>query len=128
MVIPILTGILALTESCKTSNPVEPDLIIPDSGVSYSKHIEPIFQAYCALAGCHVGSDASSNLDLSPPSYFNLRNYLPPLVVSGEADNSLLVWYLDGRADPRMPLYRAPLSQNQIKGIKTWINEGAQNN
>ena len=85
-------------------------------------------QAYCALPGCHVGSDAASNLDLSPPSYFNLRNYLPPLVVSGDADNSLLVWYLDGRASPRMPLYKAPLSTNQINGIKTWINEGAQNN
>ena len=28
--------------------------IIPDSLVSFSKHIYPVFQVKCALSGCHV--------------------------------------------------------------------------
>jgi hypothetical protein len=36
---------------------------------------------------------------------------------------------IEGRADgARMPLNRNPLNQNQINGIRTWINEGAQRN
>lgn len=60
--------------------------------------------------------------------YANLMSYQPQLVISGQGENSLLVQILDGRAIPQMPPAGERLNDNQINGIKTWIDEGALNN
>jgi len=121
----------ALLISCTDTGP-GPDsgdnVIFPDSNVSYSQHVETLFQQRCAFSGCHAGAQPQAGLDLTRPSYSSLRNHVPALVVAGEGDNSLLVQILDGRLTPRMPFNREPLNQNQINGIKTWIDEGAVNN
>lgn len=103
-------------------------IVFPASGVSYFKHVEPLFQQRCAFAGCHFGMNAPMGLDLSAPSYQRLRNHQPSLVIPGNATESFLVKKIDGRFPPRMPLNQTPLTANQIEGIKTWINEGALNN
>ena len=91
--------------------------------MSFSQHVQPLFTQKCS--GCHGTSDA---LDLTPPMYASLMSYQPQLVISGEGENSLLVQILDGRAVPQMPPGSERLTDNQIAGIKTWINEGALNN
>jgi len=53
---------------------------------------------------------------------------VPRLVVSGQSNNSLLIQRLDGRIQPRMPFNLTPLTQNQLDGVKKWIDEGALNN
>lgn len=108
--------------SCKDELPTQGSVIFPTSGVSFSQHVQPLFTQKCS--GCHGTSDA---LDLTPPMYANLMSYQPQLVISGQGENSLLVQILDGRAVPQMPPGER-LNDNQINGIKTWINEGALNN
>jgi len=118
------------TNSCEdaVTEPDQPiNIVFPDSLISYSQHVEPLFQQGCALSACH-GSASQGGLNLDAPSYSKLINHQPRLVVAMEADNSLLVQRLDGRVQPRMPLNRTPLNENQINGIKKWINEGAANN
>jgi hypothetical protein len=116
---------------CKDEGPSDPeisDIIFPPSNVSYSGHVDALFQQRCAFSGCHAGANPQRGLDLLAPSYAALRNHLPALVVAGEPDNSLLVQILEGTIQPRMPFNRTPLTANQTEGIRTWINEGALNN
>jgi len=125
----IIVQLLIAISSCKDSitdsdQPI--NVVFPDSNVSYSQHMEPLFQQGCAFGQCH-GSASAGSLNLEPPSYSKLIGR-PGLVVSGESNNSVLVQRLDGRLQPRMPLNRTQLTQNQINGIKKWIDEGAANN
>lgn len=111
-------------DDIQNANPI----IFPDSNISYGKHVEPLFQQRCALAGCHAGSNPQAGLNLTTPSYSNLMNHEPRLVIAGESNNSLLAQRIDGRITPRMPFNSTPLTDNQIKGIKKWIDEGGVNN
>jgi len=116
--------------SCKDeiTDPNLNPIVFPDSNVSYSKHVDPLFQQRCAISGCHAGSSSQRGLDLFAPSYSSLINHQPRLVISGVSNNSLLLQRIDGRLAPQMPYMSQPLNANQINGIKKWIDEGAKNN
>ncbi len=99
-------------------------VIIPDSNVSYSQYIAPLFEVKCVT--CHDGSSDSNLPNLSNFSFVD--GYY---VVPTEPDNSVLVYTIQGNVPP-FPLmppagYRA-LNENQVNGVRTWIEEGAQNN
>ncbi len=112
---------------CDDSNPV--DIVIPSKNVSYSKYIQPLFNISCAVSGCHDNGTAAGGLSLTSWSA-TVAN--PEIVFPGNADNSALVWAIEGQggAQPMPPVTSSiiPLTLNQINGIKTWINEGAKNN
>ena len=99
-------------------------VIIPDSNVSYSKYIAPLFEVKCVT--CHDGGTNSNLPDLTNFSFVD--GYY---VVPTEPDNSVLVYVIQGNVPP-FPLmppagYRA-LNENQVNGVRTWIEEGAQHN
>ncbi len=50
------------------------------------------------------------------------------VVVPGNPEKSILILWLTGELQPRMPLASAPLSDEAIATIETWILEGAPNN
>ncbi len=104
------------------------DVVFPDSGVSYSRHVEVLFQQSCAAPQCHGGSTPAGELNLESPSYRALLDHRPRLVLSGDGANSLIVLRLTGEVGERMPLRLTPLNNNQVKGIMRWIDEGAVNN
>jgi hypothetical protein len=121
--------IVLLSQNCKdtiTSNDVD-NMVIPDSGVSYSQHIAPVFNAKCV--NCHGVGTTEAGLDLTTWSG-TVAN--PSIVFPGEPDNSSLVWSIEGRPGfPAMPPVGSPytpLNQNQINGVRIWIAEGALNN
>ncbi|MBI3004375.1 MAG: hypothetical protein HYY49_03055 [Ignavibacteriales bacterium] len=119
---------ISLSSGCEDNIVNQPvNVVFPDSNVSYSQHLEPLFQQGCALSTCH-GRASQGGLNLETPSYTKLMNHPTRLVVAMEGENSLLVQRIDGRVQPQMPLNRTPLNKNQIDGIKKWINEGAANN
>jgi hypothetical protein len=124
--------VLLILTSCAKENIVgdeSTDIVFPlDSTISYSRHIEPLFQQRCAFSGCHGGSQPAAGLNLTTPSYNSLMNHQPRLVVAGEPNNSYLIQRLDGTLPPRMPFNATPLTQNQLDGIKKWISEGTENN
>jgi len=124
--LPAFAITLSLTVlSCKDELPTQGSIVFPSTGVSFSQHVQPLFNQKCYGSGCHGPSET---LDLTPPMYASLMSYQPQLVISGQGENSLLVQILDGRAVPAMPPGGERLTDNQINGIKTWINEGALNN
>jgi hypothetical protein len=123
----VLTAVIWI--SCKDSiqDAKAPDIVFPDSLVSYSQHVESLWTQACAFAGCHAGQSPAGGLSLERPSYHNLMNYPTlPLVVQRDGTHSVLVMILDGRApQPMPPRNRPSLTQNQINGVKRWIDEGA---
>jgi hypothetical protein len=116
---------------CKdNSNPLDgqspSNVVFPVSGVSYQYHVQPLFNQACTQAGCHDDGQHQSPLKLT--SFGNTVLALPGVVVSGQPDQSTLVFRIEGRVGERMPPTVNPLNQNQINGIRTWIAEGAKNN
>ncbi len=121
----VLTTIFVLT-SCDDQLNLPSDEEIPISNISYSKHIQPIFNVRCATAGCHDDQTKSAGLSLT--SYQNTTASYT-FVFPGNPDASLIVLSIEGRSNfPMPPPGRPPLTQTQIRAIRTWIAEGAKNN
>jgi hypothetical protein len=122
----IITFTLIDCDNAVNSNDID-NVVIPDSNVSYSQYIQPVFNIKCV--NCHGVGITEANLDLTTWSGTIAD---PSVVFPGEPENSKLVWTIEGRAGfPPMPPIGSPylpLTENQIKGVRTWILEGAKNN
>ena len=94
----------------------------PPSPVSFGREIAPIMALHCN--SCHGEAGG-----LSTRSYADLMRggNLGAVIVPGNADGSLLIYFLDGRRGDqhRMPQGGRPLSAGQIATIRRWIDEGA---
>ena len=114
--------------ACDDTNTLESvdNTTIPDSNVSFGEHIYPVLQVKCAYSGCHTGSNPAGEIDLS--SYAGVTADID-IVRPGDAANSRLVWAITGVSGVNeMPPTSTGLvlTDNQIQGIKTWINEAAE--
>lgn len=97
-----------------------------------------IFDTNCALSGCHAGSDAQLDQNLSAgQSFSNIVNVRSVersdlfRVEPGNPDDSYLFMKIIGDPDivgARMPLGRAALSDQQIEIVREWIANGAEDN
>lgn len=96
------------------------------STVFFAAQILPIFQANCGGNFCHNPCGPNNGHALCLVSHATLTS--AEVVIPGDAQNSLMVRYLDGRQSPRMPYGRLPLSDSLIQLIRTWIDEGALDN
>jgi Planctomycete cytochrome C len=122
----LLVFVLALSYACDDT--LISDIPIPDKNVSYSQHIQPIFNAHCNNSTCHNSEDRAGGISLI--SYGELFA-VPFLVIRGAPEESQLYLAVDGRSVIIMPPpygNSLPLSDNQITGIRTWIEEGAEAN
>ncbi|MFQ6615922.1 MAG: choice-of-anchor D domain-containing protein [Fidelibacterota bacterium] len=109
----------------------------PMATVSFSQDVQPIFTTNCALTGCHV-SDHETGLDLREgQSYALLVNvtsagYAPTLRVKPFDPEDSVLWHkvagTGGQWGDRMPLGEGPLAEQDTTSIRTWIEEGAQEN
>ncbi|MBM2841860.1 MAG: hypothetical protein HW412_2388 [Bacteroidetes bacterium] len=135
--IALIAILIAMTLSmailaCKDDNPTGEDgspsnVIFPNSNVSYSQHVQVLFNQACAFSGCHSGSEPSDRIRLD--SYENLMFGVSGIhvVVPGSPETSTLVSRIQG-LPPRMPPSGNLLNLNQITGIRVWIGEGARRN
>jgi hypothetical protein len=118
-------------------------IVLPDTLVaqpSFARDIQPILTARCATASCHTFVTMQGDLALdSAHSYAQLVNVEAKLrsgkvrVLPGNAADSWLYNMIsedstERTGEPRMPLGRTPLTDNQIGTIVNWINQGAANN
>ena len=94
------------------------------SGVSFTNDIIPIIQSRCYA--CH-GGDKGTEEGLDMNSYANLMagSYNGPVVVAGNADDSLIVQML---VKGKMPKRGPKLTPPQVQLIIDWINQGALDN
>ncbi len=127
----IATLIIFASSACEHADPLTPGND-PDSFTAIQTNI---FNASCALSGCHVGGPAPWGLDLSSSvSYDILTNRNAgsspsvPYVDPGNPDGSYLVQVLEGAPTitvSRMPFGQPPLDAALIQNIRDWISNGA---
>jgi len=91
---------------------------------SFTREIRPILQKQCQ--GCHQPAIKSSDLDVT--SFAELRRGGKRGVpfVAGKPVESLLVRYVKGELQPRMPLGQPALPGEQIELLREWIQDGAK--
>ena len=94
-----------------------------DRQVSFSKDIQPIFQASCWT--CHGATVQSSQLDLRSRESALKGGEHGVVLVPGKAEGSRLYRRVAGLDSPRMPM-NGKLTPEQIEAIKLWIDRGAQ--
>ena len=121
----IVASLIVFAQSCDdslTSTEVD-NIVMPDSNVSYSLHIAPVFEFRCVQ--CHNSSRKEAGLDLSSWSTATID---PSIIARGSDSTSILVWAIEGLPPyPLMPP-TGRMVDNHIDGIRTWIREGALNN
>jgi hypothetical protein len=121
--------------------PTQQTNVFPSSGVSFSNHIQVIFNTYCIA--CHTSGGIGGFMPLTlGASYGNLVNVpaVKPLlpgtrVIPGNSSDSVLYKRVSGTSLPdqslRMPQggpFLDTLNPSAIPAIKAWIDEGALNN
>jgi len=92
--------------------------------VSYFKEIHPILQRQCQ--GCHQPASKQADLTLTSYETFKAGGHSGPVWVAGQPDQSLVLAYIKGDKQPRMPLGGEPLTAEQIELFKRWIAAGAE--
>ncbi len=128
---------LTMTGCSKTvTSPIGPGSP-SDTLVSFENDIQPIFNSYCAVSGCHAGPQPQDGMSLAAgtsysqivnvqcidvPGYLLIKPYYP--------DSSFLYLKITGNsaAGIRMPYQRQPLSDTMTATIARWISQGARNN
>ena len=101
------------------------EIIFPEHNVSFMHHVQPFLQLNCAYSPCHSGFNLAGGISLVEYHHIIAVNCF---VVSGNPDGSRFVQILEERLPHFANFYRGNIKENQIKGIRTWIQEGAINN
>lgn len=98
----------------------------PPATVSFAQGVLPIFQRNGCIA-CHGGS---GGLHVGTVAELLSGGSHGPAVVPGHADNSNLIKKLQSSPPfgVRMPQGGPYLPDSTVTVLRTWINEGAQNN
>ena len=98
------------------------DIVFPDSNVSYVNHVAPLLKYTCARSGCHSTFDRAGGFALD--TYYDLTtSFAGAMCRPGNADGSILIQVIEGKL-PHSYITEFRISDNQLLGLKTWINEG----
>jgi DNA-binding beta-propeller fold protein YncE/mono/diheme cytochrome c family protein len=90
--------------------------------VSYFRQIRPVLQRQCQ--GCHQPASKQADLLLTSYEGFKTGGKSGPSFLPGKPDQSVVMAYLKGDRQPRMPLGGEPLPAEQIDLFRRWIAEG----
>lgn len=97
---------------------------------SYERDIEPIIQLRCK--SCHtLGGEGNRKSGLNLNSYDGLMAGTKQggdLIVPGSAETSSFMIMVTRKDHLRMPFGSSPLSDDKIRVIRMWIEQGAKNN
>ncbi|MBU3741122.1 MAG: hypothetical protein FGM24_02435 [Candidatus Kapabacteria bacterium] len=120
-------GMLAIMlAGCSSGTVTDPSQIVfPERDVSFTQHVRPFLTLSCAFSGCHGDVNAGGGIRLT--TYYALFTDRANLVVPGAPDESLLIQTMDERIPHRFDVMRR-ITADQLRGIRTWISEGALNN
>jgi hypothetical protein len=128
-----LTSLLALAAAA--CPPVEGNDAGPSLDPTLSAIHEELFMPRCGANACHGGPGPAAGLNLEIDPHANLVNVAsdadPAIqrVTPGDPDASLLYLLLlgDSHNARKMPL-NSQLEDYEIDAIKTWIEDGAEDN
>lgn len=113
--------------ACNSStDPNYKDLDFPTEGeVSYRYDVEPFLRVRCAYAGCHSTTHKAGGMDLT--NWFSLMS-IPGFINTDKVESSLFLQVVNGDNPHLINLMLIKVRQNQIDGVKRWLEQGALNN
>ncbi len=109
---------------------VEPEPPLPSSGpnveVSFSKNVISIFQTYGCI-GCHGGTNG---LNLNTVQGLLTGGFHGPAVIPFKAESSIVIRKIlpNPPFGDRMPQGGTFVTDQDVKVLKDWINQGAKDN
>lgn len=90
--------------------------------VSYRDDVQPILKRHCW--GCHSSTKPKGKLSMDTVADMRKGGRTGPLFQPGKPDASLLIEAVSG-PEPAMPQKQPPLSMEQIRILRDWIQGGA---
>lgn len=126
----LLLLVVFVVASCSKKMPTQADDTPPDTNVTYSATIQPMFNARCV--SCHSASVPQSGVNLATYAATMASRgtqYNALIVQTGNPDDSALYDKLlsSPRFGSRMP-QGGSLTAQQIANVRAWILAGAPNN
>lgn len=104
----------------------------PAAKISFAKQVQPIFAKHCLECHDTNGEGAkASGLMLSSYNSVMKGTKFGPVIKPGNSLSSTLIILVEGRANASINMPhgdRPPLSSEEIKTLRQWIDEGANNN
>lgn len=97
--------------------------VIATSSVSYSANIIPILEAKCIK--CHGVETTKEGLNMLTYENLMTGSFNGPVIVAGDAPNSLLVQLVERG---KMPNRGTKVTPEELQVIIDWVNQGALNN
>jgi hypothetical protein len=125
----IIISIFLIIYGCKdsiTASDID-SRVMPQSNISFSADLQPVFNLKCANSGCHDGTSAGG---LNLTSCANAKDD-PGAIAPFSSKTSRIVWAEEGQAgiSPMPPVgVNKPFTSEQDRGLKKWIDEGAKCN
>jgi hypothetical protein len=101
-------------------------IVFPASNVHYNQ-VQNLFNVGCGgqSGSCH-GYDTFQQMGFSLDSYEHVMNKAG-IVVRNDPSHSLLINVVEGTSPPKMPPTNQPqLNDNQKKGLRVWVTDGAR--
>lgn len=92
---------------------------------SFTKDVQPILQRSCQ--GCHAPNMKQSDLDVTTFAALAAGGKKGPAIKPGAPADSLLLKYVAGELQPRMPMGQPALPPGQVEVLRSWIAAGAKN-
>ena len=94
--------------------------------VSYREVVEPLLKADCS--GCHSAAAHMSGFNLETPDalFKGGTKFGGKVIVPGNSKQSLLIAYLRGTQQPRMPMNSTAIPEAKIARIAAWIDQDAK--
>ena len=124
----LIIGLTIAVASCTTEPIVPPGFTgeLPDGDclpgvISFEQEILPLLVSNCAMSGCHDAYSAEDGVVLT--SYETIMREVVPF----DPNDSELYESLTESDDDIMPPPPATFSSDNIKLIRDWINQGAEN-
>lgn len=130
----VLSGIILIiltNMSCSSDDGMGNEVncgVFPDSGLSYTQHIQPIFFEDCATTpGCHQTSSQAGGLDLesSNPTFLSNNGLVVNPFSSVQSILFQTLFNEVSGVSGRMPPNAPRICDDKINAIETWINAGA---
>jgi hypothetical protein len=118
---------ISLTSGCGDDMITDSSQIVfPDSNVSFRNTVQPYLQLSCSYLGCHSEETMAGGRRITDwYTLFEAAN--TGLIIPNKPDNSVLCQMLEGKiTHTNYPYWK--INDNQKKGIRKWVLEGAKNN
>ncbi|MEW6028572.1 MAG: c-type cytochrome domain-containing protein [Chloroflexota bacterium] len=110
----------AIEPTATTAAAIEPPAA---AAVSFANDILPILESRCL--NCHGGRETKEGLSVASYGALMAGSDNGPVIVAGDAENSLLVQQL---LNGKMPKRGPKLTPDQVQLIVDWVSAGAMNN